>query len=320
MGAFELKDRKSSIVHGEQFRGGEGHSDCKSAGAAYDHRRLREENLIVFKIYDSARKQECLDYQILGAARAAEEVMIHGHRICEGDIITPPCDAASVSIDKLRLKKVLIVDKQPNCFKKGYWDIEVKFVFEYKLVFREANGCIIGSIKANSIYNKKMTMFGSEGADFFMATDMFMGEGDNMLGRQPFVNVEAKAMSLQTEIKSHRRRGDEGREVAVTLGLFFIIKLFRIVDLSVESRGFAIPKENCDGLVAPCDFFEHLHFPMDVFSPPQRPEFMAGISGDIPPSHKCCGEHGHHGHGHHGHGGHGGHGGCGCGKKDCRCC
>ncbi len=75
--------------------------------------------------------------------------------------LEPPDKTAAVTIDKLRVKKVIIVDKEPNTFKQGYWDIDLKYVFEYRLTFREADGCIIDSIKANSIFNKRVTLFGS---------------------------------------------------------------------------------------------------------------------------------------------------------------
>ncbi len=83
-------------------------------------------------------------------------------------------------------------------------------------------------------------------------------------------------------------------QVEVTIGLFTIIKLFRIVQLTVQSHGFCIPPE-CEE-IAPqnaCEFFESIDFPMDIFAPPQKPEFLAGISGNIPAGHhkgdKPCG-------------------------------
>lgn len=38
---------------------------------------------------------------------------------------------------------------------------------------------------------------------------------------------------------------------------------------------FCIPKE-CENVspLSPCDFFESLDFPMDVFAPPQKAEFF----------------------------------------------
>ena len=95
---------------------------------------------------------------------------------------------------------------------------------------------------------------------------------------------------MASKLKYARNRGfrpddlsPAPNEVIVTIGLFSIIKLYRIVQLSVESRGFTIPSE-CDEFtpVNVCDYFDSMPFPMDIFAPPQRPEFEAGIKGDIP--------------------------------------
>ena len=32
----------------------------------------------------------------------------------------------------------------------------------------------------------------------------------------------------------------------------------------------------------PCEFFDNLDFPMDIFAPPHKPDFFAGLSGNIP--------------------------------------
>ena len=110
---------------------------------------------------------------------------------------------------------------------------------------------------------------------------------------RPLIAV-AKAVALTAELKYQRRRNNGAEdfspspnEVLVTIGLFTIIKLFRIVNLTVQSHGFCIPEE-CEELspLNPCDFFENLDFPMDIFAPPQRPEFVAGVSGNIPSNKK----------------------------------
>jgi len=75
------------------------------------------------------------------------------------------------------------------------------------------------------------------------------------------------------------------RSVEVVIGLFSIVKLFRLVDLAVESTGFTIPEE-CEDIcpLDPCEFFDGLDFPMDLFAPPQKPEFHAGITSNIAPA------------------------------------
>ncbi len=251
--------------------------------------RLREECIIALKVYDSVRSQDCLSDDELGPARAGEDCCICEGDVKEGDIIIPPSTAAAVSIDRLKVKKVLIVEKEPSPFRNGYWDVDLKFIFEYRLTFREADGTKIGSIKANSIYNTKVSLFGSTGTDLVVSTDLFCDNGNSTtIDADPFILVEAKAVALAAEIKYCRRRGlndtiVEGCEVDVTIGLFYIAKLFRIVNLTVESRGFCIPDE--DEEVSPlnaCEFFDNLAFPMDIFAPPQKPEFYAGITNNIP--------------------------------------
>ena len=261
--------------------------------ANLSQRRLREECIIAFKVYDSCRQQDCLDEEEIGPARAAECVRIGGEVINEGDVIDPPYNAAAVTIDRLKVKKIIIVDKRLNELREGFWNVDLKYVFEYRLTFREANGDIIASVKANSIFNKSVTLFGSLGAGLVISTDLLSYPGSNgmTLDAEPFVWVEAKAVALNAQLHYQGRvncgRQDfapEANYVRVTIGLFTIIKLFRIVNLTVESRGFCIPEE-CDvDSLEPCGFFDNLDFPMDVFAPPQRPEFMAGIRNDIPRS------------------------------------
>lgn len=250
---------------------------------------IRQESVISMKVYDSCRQQDCLDGDELGPARSAVDQTLDGKHYREGEVIDPPRRSASVSIDCLRVKKIIIIDKRHNAFKRGFWDLDIKYVFEYCLEFREINGEEIGCLRAVSVFNKRVTLFGSIGADIVIATDLLRDTGDESptLSMDPFVLVEAKAVPLSAKLKQSRLRHNEDdngpNEVIVTIGLFTIIKLFRIVTLLVESRGFGIPGR-CHEFspVNVCDHFDRMPFPMDVFSPPQRAEFDAGVSGDIP--------------------------------------
>ncbi|MDR1664158.1 MAG: hypothetical protein LBR83_04450 [Clostridiales bacterium] len=290
MGAFEMRE---AALRSEPARA---ESMCGP-----DPRRVREECIIAMKVYDSCRHQDCLTPSEIGPARAAECVDICGEIQREGDIIRPPANAATVTIDNLRIKRIIIVDKQPCPFRQGYWDVDIKFVFDYRLTFREVDGCIITCIRANSIFNMKQSLFGSVGSELSIGTDLLRSINDTpTFEAEPFIWVEARAVALHAKI--HRRHHhpphrdcnevvvveeDEllrgPNEVLVTIGLFSIVKLFRIVDLTVESKGFCIPDE-CEDIspINPCDYFDDLDFPMDIFAPPQRPEFMAGVSSNIP--------------------------------------
>lgn len=278
MGVFELGN---SCSCGENVGGAEDVSDL---------RRLREECIIALKVYDSCRQQDCLTNNEIGPSRAAASCTLGDQAITEGEIIDPPDNAASVTIDNLRVKKVIVGKKEPNPFRNGFWDTTLKYVFVYNLTFREADGQIIGCIKANSIYTKKITLFGSIGTDIVLSTDLFKGASDSFtMDSDPFILVEAKAVALSAELNfvnccscNSDAAVSEPKEVFVTIGLFTIIKLFRIVNLTVQSKGFCIPEECQDiSSLNPCDYFENLDFPMDIFAPPQRPEFIAGVSNNI---------------------------------------
>lgn len=263
--------------------------------------------VIVWCILLHCRQQDCLTSDVLGPARAAECTVLNGRPIEEGAIIVPPANAVSVSIDRLKVKKVIIADKTPSPFKNGFWDITLKYVFVYKLCFREVDGTNIGCVKATSVFTKKVTLFGSIDTDVKLSTDLICDNSnggccDNDINGGPFVLVESKAVALTAELYSQNCgctcvcncgcgcdevSPSTPTEVNVTIGLFTIIKLYRIANLTVESRGFCIPAE-CEetSALSPCDFFDSLDFPMDVFSPPQRAEFLAGVSNNIPASDK----------------------------------
>ena len=292
MAAFELNDFTSPSLSGSN-------SQNQNARGVQLPTPTKVENIISLKIYDCCRQQDCLDFSEMGPARAAETVTLGGVLICEGDVIVPPGEAASVTMDNLHIVRIVIVDKTPSCFRKGFWDVELKYVMEYRIVFRSADANVCGIVKAMSIFNRKVTLFGSEGSELFVSTDLF---GSNaMFEAMPFIMAEGKAIPLSAAIiYDYCRRhchGNDGepaplqqgpgtgtpRAVEVSIGLFSIVKLFRLVDLAVESRGFTVP-EQCEDIapVNPCEYFETLAFPMDIFAPPQRPEFLAGLSGDIP--------------------------------------
>ena len=272
MGAFELQDIETL--------GSEG---------TLDHRRIREERIIAFKVYDSCRQQNCLTHAEIGPARAAEQLCVGEEHHREGDVIKPPPCAASATMDKLKIKRILILDKQPSPFKTGYWDVDVKFVFEYRLTFREIDASKICSIRAQNTYTMKVSLFGSVGSGLVIGTDLLKAFGDSAtFDAEPFVIAEAKAVALHAQLHySHhgRHEGDEPRakEVHVTIGLFCIVKLFRLVNLFVESKGFDIPDEcsPAPSPVNPCLVFDGMDFPVDIFAPPPKKNFSENFGTNL---------------------------------------
>jgi len=271
--AFELKD---TFAHEEHQVG-----MCTE----YDRRKIKDECIVAYKVYDSCRRQNCLTPRELGPARLAEDCQHEEIDFRKGevdykkdDIIVPPKGAASVTMDKMIIRRIHIVDKQPSPFRSGFWDVDIKYVFEYRLTFREAGGCVISHKLANSVFNMKATLFGSVGGELIIGTDLYRETDGSTFEAAPFVWVEAKALGLDARIDRHHGQN----EVHVTVGLFSILKLIRLAHLNVQSKGFCIPDECEDQSdINPCEYFAELDFPMDIFAPPQRREFIAGISENI---------------------------------------
>ena len=55
-----------------------------------------------------------------------------------GELIVPPPLATGVFMKDVKVKKVNVLSKTESQFKRGFWDIELAYIIEYKLVFK---GC-----------------------------------------------------------------------------------------------------------------------------------------------------------------------------------
>ena len=254
------------------------------------HMPVIQEPILTMKIYDSCRSKECLSAPELGPARSYD-----------GRPIVAPHGAQSVAMDDLRIERIVVLKKEPSPFRKGYWNLELQYVFSYKLQFFGAEGIELEETCATNTFTRRISLFGSEAKDVSLFTDL-LGNGETLNGSgAPSLLVEAKAIALTVDLNkkcdSHNDNPFEPHEEAhhhhhkhvfATIGLFSITKLYRLVSLMVESRGFVIPP-TCENIMPPnpCDFFETLHFPMDSFAPPQKKEFKAGISLNIAPEKHC---------------------------------
>ena len=283
-----------------------------------DLRCSKEECIIAQKIFDQCRIQKCLTPNILGSARAYS--FNYDDCCCkDNEIIVPPTNSASVSIKDLILSKISIISKKQNPFKKCYWDIEVRFNFVYNLLFKTADGCEICTTKATSSYTTKVTLYGSEDGDVVVASDLYCSNDLLSTGPFVSVEGKAVGLLAELKYNNPccdcscncgytygcscdccndcGCNFDYGNmpnyqaisqnvsypvSVNVTIGLFAIIKLFRPVNLVVKTEGYCIPDE-CKGITTvddPCDFFNNLDFPMNLFEP--------GFSGKIMNNNSNC--------------------------------
>lgn len=222
------------------------------------------EPLTAFKIYDAVRIQDCITLKKLDSIIVAKPCCIRNYNFNVGEQVLIPIGTASINVNYLNILNTIIVSKKENQFKKGYWDITLKYVFEYEIVFIDINGSIIGSVIANSVYTKKVTLFGAENIDVSICTDF---TNTFSFGSKPFVLIESKAVILLADVNFHK---NNYADINITIGLFSIIKLFRLVDLAVKSKKFYIPREYENNDLDPCKVFKKLKFPIDIFAPKQK--------------------------------------------------
>lgn len=69
------------------------------------------------------------------------------------------------------------------------------------------------------------------------------------------------------------------RRVLVTIGLFSIVKLARMVQLLIPAFDFCVPNKKCVASTDedPCELFETIDFPIDEFFPPQKADFPGAM-------------------------------------------
>lgn len=149
MGAFEFDLSARNCSNGCNSCGCDCNNNCNNncgCGCVAGEDTTKGETCIIAqKIFDQCRIQKCLTADILGPARAAKNAVPNcNEMLCEGDIIVPPCNAADVSINDLELERIDILRKKPNPLQEGCWDLELKYVFKYKLEFQRADGCPYG--------------------------------------------------------------------------------------------------------------------------------------------------------------------------------
>ena len=227
--------------------------------------KVKDESIVTYKVYDCCRRQDCLTARELGPSLAADE--------SHGNIVWAPEGTESVSINDLKISKIHVISKEPCSFRNGFWDINIKYTFEYKLTFRGSGRSIIDTVQAYNTFTTKITLFGSHGNDLTIGTDLFSRNMEPAtFEATPFTWVEAKAVGLDAKLHRHRGKGYEHcYEVHCIIGLFSVLKLIRLVQLNVQSTGFCMPKdctEICN--IHPCEYFADLDFPMDIFAPPER--------------------------------------------------
>ncbi|MCL1842756.1 MAG: hypothetical protein FWF79_02995 [Defluviitaleaceae bacterium] len=205
--------------------------------------------IIAYNIYGSCRRQQCLTSKELSPAHAACNVCGTGRG--KSDIINPPDNTEFAVVDGLKIRDIKILHKQPNPRREGFWDIRIKYVFEYLLTFFDDAGSEISRVEAVNTFISKETLFGKRGDNGVIGTDLFKNPENILIKQLPRVLVKGAAVALDVKILNDECRS----EVHVDIGLFSDISLLRLEEINVLTNDATAPDECEYTAFDPCDYF-----------------------------------------------------------------
>ncbi len=246
----------------------------------------------VSQIYDSCRDRDCV---------ADQRVYLtdEGQALLERAI-------------NVKLKKAEVIwvftDVEPLSFQRGYFSVDLKFFVCVTLeVFCGVSNPAI--IRGLTTYDKRIILFGSEGNSKQFSSRFNPNENGEIAEswrkiNMPTVTVEVvEPVALTAKIKDEDCCDsccdcdcpvscaynvfpenicscfdgdlvvdDCRRQVLVTYGLFYIVRLERDTQLLVDAVDFCIPTQECSSATeeSPCALFNDIRFPIDEFFPPQK--------------------------------------------------
>ncbi|NEZ47901.1 hypothetical protein FDF74_11990 [Clostridium niameyense] len=206
-----------------------------------------------------------------------EPNIVSSAQIVEGSFVV-----SDIKISNIQAQNLFVSD--------GYWNVTIKYRFSYRLNLLDATGAILNIglgpdadvtktqnyICAYSEYEKQVLLFGGEGGkDVVLASNLFSNSGPYSYQNAPYGLVEAKSMPLAVNVGTVNNpcaaQKCGNTIIGVTIGLFTIIKLFRLVNTTMLTNGPCdIPV--CNPIVPgdPCSFFNEIPFPFEDFDPASK--------------------------------------------------
>ncbi len=276
-----------------------------------DLRHIREAVCIhTEKIYDSCKDKDCIeDAQVIFKNPRWVQMIINkaiSVRITNAEVKYVYTDVEPVPFKR----GFYTIDT------KYFIKVDLNF-----LVPGNPKGSHVIPVEGLVVYDKKGILFGSEGNVKIFKSYYNENAPDRQVGNilqqdnQPIVKVEvANPIALNARIVEvcERKKDcciddipkcildclcdcecdvagvDENRphgptrEVVVSIGLFSITKLLRVVQLMIPAFDFCVPEKECVSSddESPCDIFDTIDFPVDEFFPPQIHDFPCGAGDD----------------------------------------
>ncbi|MDD7796099.1 hypothetical protein [Clostridium sp. 'White wine YQ'] len=185
---------------------------------------------------------------------------------------------------------IAVTNIEPSCFgQEGFFDVSITYTFNFILNLLDAAGNALSvtvnsptpttttDIPAFTTWEKKVSLYGGCVGNKIVSTfdSIYSPATTYCNGNTPQVYIQATGNPLTAvpgtytvlvnNVPTIEYRAD------VTIGLFTIIKLYRFVNLNVQSSGDCdIP--TCANILPddPCEYFNTLPFPFDEFDPPSH--------------------------------------------------
>lgn len=250
------------------------------------------------QIYDSCRDRDCVTEQRVYLTEA-DQTLVE--------------DAINI---KLKSAEVIWVfsDIEPLNFTKGYYTVDLKFLIMTTLeVFTSISNPTI--VRGLTMYDKRVGLYGSEGSTKVFTSKYNLNDDSNICETwqktsMPTVTVEvadpvaltagfadddcccdccdcctcttestaAIPVSVCDLFDGNLVVSDDVRQVTVTYGLFFIVRLERESQLMLDAVDFCVPTQECPSATdnEPCSLFNDIRFPIDEFFPPRNNNGSSG--------------------------------------------
>jgi hypothetical protein len=271
------------------------------------HCDSNDESIIAFKVFDQCRIKKCIVKGPTISAEECTCIILQpdeedhlGRVILPNTPIYVPEVVTKLKVigDSFKTQKIDVSSILPSPFKPGYWDVEIVFTFIFKVELfdihmnkleilccpshcnsikecKHTQDYISGSVN----HIEKLTLFGSTNDGPLIASDIIL-QNEPPMENSPHVLAESKAYFVDAALRSPKDMclfeeilDDIYDEpiiyIYITIGLFMLVKLFKLASILVESKGYSVPKAYCcDKEEDDCELFSQIEFPYKDFSPP----------------------------------------------------
>jgi hypothetical protein len=234
------------------------------------------------RVYDSCSDKDCIDHLPVYFSD------------CMQSIIN---EAVSVKCRNVQVMDVYM-DVEAVPFNKGFYSVDMTFYFAVQLDAYQTSCVTPTIVDGVACFSKKVILYGSEGnVSVFTSDKPCTSLPSNRYGKdivpratiqvvQPIclcchlmeccpvkeMNVNIP-MEIASKFKGQFCPVQTTKMVEVTLGIFSIVSLERMVQMMVPVYDFCIPDKECvQTCDDPCELFRKIKFPVDEFFPPKLQE------------------------------------------------